>query len=90
MFADSAKIFIKSGKGGDGHVNFLSQQAARTAVTADAAEISYLKLTRDSIRLESSDIPANMLQKAERKAAKDFVTARMAPTLSLRFRKELL
>ena len=89
MFADSAKIFIKSGKGGDGHVS-LSQQAARTAVTADAAEISYLKLTRDSIRLESSDIPANMLQKAERKAAKDFVTARMAPTLSLRFRKELL
>ena len=22
MFADSAKIFIKSGKGGDGHVSF--------------------------------------------------------------------
>ena len=33
-------------------------------MTADAAEISYLKLTRDSIRLESSDILANMLQKA--------------------------
>lgn len=37
MFADYAKIFIKSGKGGDGHVSFrrelLSQQVDRTVVT---------------------------------------------------------
>ena len=45
MFADRAKIFIKSGKGGDGHVSFRRELyvAARTAATAEKVEISSLK-----------------------------------------------
>ena len=38
MFTDNAKIFIQSGKGGDGHVSF-----RREAVTAAEAAISFLK-----------------------------------------------
>ncbi|MFR8329458.1 MAG: hypothetical protein ACLVAO_05345 [Clostridium fessum] len=39
MFADSAKVFIRSGKGGDGHVSFrrelyVAATAVRTAATA--------------------------------------------------------
>ena len=40
MFADRAKIYIRSGKGGDGHVafaeSFMCPTAARTAETAAA------------------------------------------------------
>ena len=43
MFADSARIIIKSGKGGDGHVSFrrenMSQTAALTEETAEKAEM---------------------------------------------------
>ena len=43
MFADRAKIIIRSGKGGDGHVSFRREKyvaaAARTAGTADGAEM---------------------------------------------------
>ena len=43
MFADRAKIFIKSGKGGDGHVSFRRElyvpNAVLTAVTAEEAEM---------------------------------------------------
>ena len=45
MFADSAKIFIKSGKGGDGHVSFRRELfvAVLTVVTVEKVEISSLK-----------------------------------------------
>ena len=47
MFADRAKIYIRSGKGGDGHVSFeescMSQTAVLTAEMAVRAEMSYLK-----------------------------------------------
>ena len=47
MFADRAKIYIRSGKGGDGHVSFrrelLFPMAARTAETAGKAEMLSLK-----------------------------------------------
>ena len=43
MFADRAKIIIKSGKGGDGHVSFrrenMYQTAVRTVETVEKAEI---------------------------------------------------
>ena len=46
MFADRAKIIIKSGKGGDGHVSFrrenMCQTADRTVATEEKAEISSL------------------------------------------------
>ena len=39
MFADRAKIFIRSGKGGDGHVSFRRELLCPTAVlTAETAE----------------------------------------------------
>ena len=37
MFADRATIFIKSGKGGDGHVSFSLRRAVLTAETAAEA-----------------------------------------------------
>ena len=46
MFVDRAKIFIKSGKGGDGAVTFRREPfvpEVRTAETADAAEMSFFK-----------------------------------------------
>ena len=47
MFADSAKIFIKSGKGGDGHVSFRRElfvaAGGPEAVTEEKAETSSLK-----------------------------------------------
>lgn len=43
MFADSAEIYIRSGKGGDGHVSFRRElfvaQADRTVVTVAVAVI---------------------------------------------------
>lgn len=51
MFADRAKILIRSGKGGDGHVSFrrelLYRTAGRTAAMAAKAETLFLKLTKD-------------------------------------------
>ena len=41
MFADRAKIYVRSGKGGDGHVSFL--QAVPTAATAAGAGMSFLR-----------------------------------------------
>ncbi len=53
MFADSAKVFIKSGKGGDGHVSFRRElyvpPAARTEGTAEEAEILFLRWMTVSI-----------------------------------------
>ncbi len=47
MFADSAKVFIRSGKGGDGHVSFRRElyvaAAVRTVGTAEKAETLFLK-----------------------------------------------
>ena len=46
MFADRAKIYVRSGKGGDGHVSFrrenMFRQAVRTAATAAMAATSFL------------------------------------------------
>ena len=43
MFADRAKIIIRSGKGGDGHVSFrrelMYRMAVLTAETAEEAEM---------------------------------------------------
>lgn len=38
MFADRAKIIIKSGKGGDGHVSFRRENMCRTVVRTVAME----------------------------------------------------
>lgn len=52
MFADRAKILIRSGKGGDGPMSvsaesFLYRTAGRTAAMAAKAETLFLKLTKD-------------------------------------------
>ena len=50
MFADRAKIIIRSGKGGDGHVSFRRElyvpDGGRTAATAAAAATSSLRWIR--------------------------------------------
>ena len=50
MFADRAQIYVKSGKGGDGHVSFrrenMSQPEARTVGMVETGEASYLKWMR--------------------------------------------
>ena len=52
MFADRAKIIIKSGKGGDGHVSFrvknTCRTVVRTAVTEERAETLYFSWIRES------------------------------------------
>ena len=51
MFADRAKILIRSGKGGDGHVSFRRElfvpNGGPTAAMAAKAETLFLKLTKD-------------------------------------------
>lgn len=46
MFADRAKIYVRSGKGGDGHVSFRREKyvpaGVRTAATAAMAATSFL------------------------------------------------
>ena len=44
MFADRAKVFLRSGKGGDGHVSFRRELyvVVRTVVTAVMAAMSFL------------------------------------------------
>ena len=46
MFADSAKIYIRSGKGGDGHVSFMLPPEDLTEVTEDAAGMLYFRWTK--------------------------------------------
>ena len=81
MFADRARIFIKSSKGGDGHVvsdvNCMFLMAVLMVVTAAKAAILYLKLTRDLTLSETSDITANILQKAVKRVERDAVQAEM-------------
>ena len=60
MFADRAKIIIRSGKGGDGHVSFRRElyvpTAVRMAGTAEEAETLSLKWTRDRTLWEITGI----------------------------------
>ena len=46
MFVDKAKIYVRSGKGGDGHVSFLFRLADRMAVTAARAAMLSLSWTK--------------------------------------------
>ena len=39
MFADRAKIYIRSGKGGDGHVSFRRELYVRMAVRTEATAV---------------------------------------------------
>ena len=52
MFADRAKIYIRSGKGGDGHVSFRRElfvfpAAVLTAETAEEAAMLFLRWIKD-------------------------------------------
>ena len=47
MFADRAKILIRSGKGGDGHVSFRRELFVPNGGMAAKAETLFLKLTKD-------------------------------------------
>ena len=85
MFADRATIYIRSGKGGDGHVSFRREKyvpdGGRMAATAARAETSFLKLTRDRIPSVITVIKENIRQKTVRKAAKSAATVPTVPTL---------
>lgn len=85
MFADRATIYIRSGKGGDGHVSFRRENmyltAVRMAATAARAETSFLKLTRDRIPSVITVIKENIRQKTVRRAAKSAATVPTVPTL---------
>ncbi len=81
MFADRAKIYIRSGKGGDGHVSFrresMSRTAVRMAVMAAAVAMSSLKLMKVLTHFRISDIAKNSLQKTENRAARDAAMEKM-------------
>ena len=77
MFADRAKIFIRSGKGGDGHVSFRRELYVRMAVMAAAVAMSSLKLMKVLTHFRISDIAKNSLQKTENRAARDAAMEKM-------------
>ena len=43
MFSDKVRIFIKSGKGGDGHVSFMYLLVDQMAVMVDTVVTSYFR-----------------------------------------------
>ena len=80
MFADRAKIIIKSGRGGDGHVSFRREKyvpdGGPMAETAERAETLFSSWMRDLIHLPIIVIVANLPQNLDRKAVKRTVTVR--------------
>ena len=44
MFADSAKIYIRSGKGGDGHVSFRRELYVAAGGTLTAAMVAAVEI----------------------------------------------
>ena len=64
MFSDKVRIFIKSGKGGDGHVSFRRelyvQLEVRMVVMAAMVATSYSRLIKVLIHLATSDITVNI------------------------------
>ena len=45
MFTDNAKIYIQSGKGGDGHVSFRRELFVPAVTAAEAAILSLKSMT---------------------------------------------
>ena len=85
MFADRATIYIRSGKGGDGHVSFRREKyvpdGGPDGGDGGKAETSFLKLTRDRIPSVITVIKENIRQKTVRRAAKSAATVPTVPTL---------
>ena len=92
MFADNAKIFIKSGKGGDGHVSFrrsfMSPAAVPTGETEDGAEILFSRWIRGKTPFPISAMSANMWQRTGSPAADAAAMGQTALIWSSRFRRE--
>ena len=81
MFADRAKIFIRSGKAetdmSASAGSSMSRTAVRMAVMAAAVAMSSLKLMKVLTHFRISDIAKNSLQKTENRAARDAAMEKM-------------
>ena len=83
MFADRVRIFIKSGKGGDGHVSFRRELYVPAGGPdggngGHGGDIIFIKGLIHSV---ISDITANILLKAAKKAAREDAQVKMVKTL---------
>ena len=78
MFADRVRIFIKSGKGGDGHVSF-RRELYVPAGGPDGGNGGHGG--EGLIHSVISDITANILLKAAKKAAREDAQVKMVKTL---------
>ena len=78
MFADRAKIIIKSGKGGDGHVSFRREKYVPNGGPdgGDGGKGGQIIVTEESLQ-----------QSPDRRAAKRTATERMVRILYLRCRR---
>lgn len=85
MFADRATIYIRSGKGGDGHVSFRREKyvpdGGPDGGDGGKGGDVILKLTRDRIPSVITVIKENIRQKTVRRAAKSAATVPTVPTL---------
>ena len=85
MFADRVRIFIKSGKGGDGHVSFRRELYVPAGGPdggngGHGGDIIFM-VDKGLNTLGDSDITANILLKAAKKAAREDAQVKMVKTL---------
>ena len=85
MFADRVRIFIKSGKGGDGHVSFRRELYVPAGGPdggngGHGGDIIFM-VDNGLIHSVISDITANILLKAAKKAAREDAQVKTVKTL---------
>ena len=85
MFADRAKIIIRSGKGGDGHVSFRRElyvpNGGPDGGDGGRGGDVIFEVDKGLNALRTIDIKENMPQKTDRKVEKNAVTVRMEKIL---------
>lgn len=86
MFADRARIIIRSGKGGDGHVSFRRElyvpNGGPDGGDGGRGGDVILRSTRGRILSETTDTEENIKLRMARRAVKNAVMAPMAKMLS--------